>query len=159
MMSKLWIDLVARMPWLESKPYLVDIRRTEVLVEILSELGFRVVRASLPAATQDVEEELLIELSRKLDFSELGAGSWAAYSDRLWDLQMLEDVAPVAVVVEGLDVLLRSDVHSLLRCAHNLLSMTEAVGLSDDSADLQIEYFFTGVWQFNVESAGDSPRQ
>jgi hypothetical protein len=147
------------MPWLESKPFLVDISRTEVLVETLSGLGFRVVRASLPAASQDVEEELLIELSRKLDFSELGAGSWAAYSDRLWDLQMLEDVAPVAVVIEGLDVLLRSNLHSLLRCVHNLLSMTEAVGLSDDRADLQMEYFFTGVWQFNVESASDSPWQ
>lgn len=143
---KLWIDLVANMPWLLSRPFLVDSSRVESLARLLPAMGFRVVHATFPQDATSSEEALLVELSRKLGFSSLGAGSWAAYSDRLWDLQISDDEIPVAVVIDGLDVLLRSDVHAFLRCVHNLLSMTEAVGLSDERADLQIEYFFAGSW-------------
>jgi hypothetical protein len=143
---KLWIDLATNLPWLRSRPFLVDSPNAELLVEAVSRLGFRVVQMKFPKDTENPEEALLVELSRKLEFSESGAGSWASYSDRLWDLQMSDDEPPLAVVIGGLDELLRLDVHGFVRCVHNLLSMTEAVGLSDARADLQIEYFFTGAW-------------
>lgn len=143
---KLWVDLVANLPWLKSKPFLVDDSDEKTLVETIVGLGFRAVFVDLPRDVGNPEEKLLEELTRVLDFSDLGAGSWAAYSDRLWDLQMSDDEAPLAIVIRGLGHLLRSDVHSFVRCVHNLLSMTEAVGLSDSRADLQIEYFFVGAW-------------
>ncbi|MFE2865811.1 hypothetical protein [Embleya sp. NPDC059259] len=143
---KLWIDIVTGLPWLKSKPFLVENSREQELIEFLARKEFRLARVALPPGSDNPEECLLVGLTRELDFSELGAGSWAAYSDRLWDLQMSDEAAPVAVVVDGLDSLLRSDVHALVRCIHNLLSMTETVGLSDSRADLQIEYFFTGAW-------------
>ncbi|WP_131803563.1 MULTISPECIES: hypothetical protein [Pseudofrankia] len=143
---KLWVDMVANLPWLRSKPFFVDGHDEKILVETVVRLGFRLVYVDLPRDAGNPEEELLKELTKRLHFSELGAGSWAAYSDRIWDLQMSGDEAPVAIVIRGLDHLLRSDVHSFVRCVHNLLSMTEAVGLSDSRADLQIEYFFVGSW-------------
>jgi hypothetical protein len=143
---RLWADLVANLPWLKSKPFLVEGGDEKLLVETVVGLGFRMVSVDLPGDARNPEEELLVRLTESLDFSELGAGSWAAYSDRLWDLQMSDGEPPVAIIIRGLDHLLRSDVHSFVRCVHNLLSMTEAVGLSDARADLQIEYFFVGVW-------------
>jgi len=102
--------------------------------------------AAVVLDVDDVEAALLVELTSKLEFSALGAGSWAAYRDRLWDLQMSENEPPVAVAIVGLDNLVPTRLHDFVRAVHNLLSMTEAVGLSDDRADLQIEYFFIGDW-------------
>ncbi len=143
---KPWIDVTAHLPQLESKPFLVAAARAEELAEVLPGLGFRLVRVELPHGVADPEETLLVELTRALEFSPLGAGSWAAYSDRLWDLQTEAEEMPVAILISGLDRLVRSNIHGLLRCVHNLLSMTEAVGLSDPGADLQVEYFFIGAW-------------
>ncbi|WP_377273442.1 hypothetical protein [Peterkaempfera sp. SMS 1(5)a] len=143
---RLWIDLASELPWLWPRPYLVESPLENSLVDRVAVMGFRVVQVKFPQNVSNSEEALLIELSNRLDFSEIGAGSWAAYSDRLWDLQMSEDEPPLAVIIGGLDELLRSDVHSFVRCVHNLLSMTEAVGLADERADLQIEYFFVGSW-------------
>jgi hypothetical protein len=134
------------LPWLKSKPYLVAPTKVDELTQSLEGLGFRLISAKLPSGVSDVEETLLVELTRELKFAASGAGSWAAYNDRLWDLQVGEDDTPVAILISGLDRLIFSDLHSLLRCIHNLLSMTEAVGLSDGRADLQIEYFFVGSW-------------
>ena len=82
-----------------------------------------------------------------MGFSDVGAGSWAAFNDRLWDLLTADDELPVALFIGGLDQLLPHELHSLVRCIHNLLSMTEGVGLTDVSADLQVEYFFVGTWR------------
>lgn len=108
--------------------------------------GFQVVRAAFPGSRGSAEEVLLVELTGKLGFSARGAGSWAAFSDRLWDLQRSAGEPPVAVVVGGLDELSRVDLHGFVRCVHNLLSMTEGVGLADRADDRQIEYFFVGSW-------------
>ncbi|MGC5012809.1 hypothetical protein ACLQ2R_18755 [Streptosporangium sp. DT93] len=147
--SKLWVDVVGRISWLRSRPFLVDVSKVGALVGDLSESGFRVVRVDFPRGAADSEEALLIELSGRLGFSESGAGNWAAYKDRLRDLKTAESEPPLAVLIEGLDALLQSDVQRFVRCVHNLLSMTEAVGLSDTKANLQIEYFFTGSWAMN----------
>ncbi|MGC5012808.1 hypothetical protein ACLQ2R_18750 [Streptosporangium sp. DT93] len=149
--SKLWVDVVGRISWLRSRPFLVDVSKVGALVGDLSESGFRVVRVDFPRGAADSEEALLIELSGRLGFSESGAGSWAAYNDRLWDLQTAESEPPLAVLIEGLDALLQSDVQRFVRCVHNLLSMTEAADPADAETGLQIEYFFTGRWALDQE--------
>lgn len=143
---RFWIDLAVNLPWLRPKPFLVEGSDEKLLVETVVELGFRLVCVDLPQDAANPEEELLKELSRALDFSELGAGHWAAYCDRLWDLLIAEDEPPLAIIIRGLDHLHRSDMHSFLRCVHNLLWMTRAMNVSDSRADLQIEYFFVGEW-------------
>ncbi|GAA0256447.1 hypothetical protein GCM10010492_66720 [Saccharothrix mutabilis subsp. mutabilis] len=142
-----WVDLVVEFPQLKSRPYLVERQNLDSLTEVLKRHKFRLVIANPSLAGADNKEEsLLKELTLKLGFSEPGAGSWAAFSDRLWDLQNDRSASPVAVIVENLDQLLHSDLHSFLRCVHNLLSMTEGVGLADPRNDLQVEYFFVGSW-------------
>ena len=41
------------------------------------------------------------------------------------------------MVIDGFDLLKQESRHTFVRCIHNLLSMTEAVGLADDRADLR----------------------
>lgn len=141
----LWIDLAAHMPWLPKQPYLVETSDLEPTLRQLELLEFRVVRLAAPGKG-NLEETLLIDLTARLGFSALGAGSWAAFEDRLWDLQHAPGEPPVAIVIEGFDHLMRQSLHAFVRCVHNLLSMTEAVGLSDARNDLQIEYFIVGEW-------------
>lgn len=144
--ASLWVDLEASLPWLGSRPYLVDTADGGRLIEALPGFGFHVFVAEVPDRHTNIERALLVELSRVLGFSELGAGSWAAYSGRLWDLQRSEDRGPIAIVINGLDDALTGDLHAFVRCVHFLLSMTEGVGLEHESADRQIEYFFVGNW-------------
>ncbi|TCC48567.1 hypothetical protein E0H75_18405 [Kribbella capetownensis] len=139
------MDVEARMPWLTTAPYLVEARELDATLRGLGQLGFWVVRAEAPEGG-DVKDGLLVELSVRLGFSSLGAGSWAAFGDRLWDLLTARDETPVAVVIEGADLLLRRSLHTLVRCVHKLVSMTEGVGLSDAHAQRQVEYFFVGEW-------------
>ncbi|MFC0437069.1 hypothetical protein [Kutzneria buriramensis] len=106
--------------------------------------GFRVVEAEVSPNPEDVESALLVELTRKLGFSELGVGGWAAFGDRLWDLLTAKAEPPVAIVVAGLTP---GRLHAFVRRVHNVLSLTEAVGLSDDRADRQVEYFFLADWE------------
>ena len=144
--SGLWIDLERKMSWLSTKPYLIDPQDSDATSRTLEENGFRVVSAQAPDSGV-LEEARLVELTEKLGFVEDGAGSWAAFNDRLWDLLTSQDEMPVAIVIEDADRLLRAELHSFVRCVHKLLSMTEAVGLSDDRANLQVEYFFVGDWK------------
>jgi hypothetical protein len=144
---RLWIDVESSMDWLPPEPYLIETAHLSPTIEKLEASGFRVVRIGLGEVGQDIEEKMLIDLSRKLGFSLLGAGSWAAFNDRLWDLLTAEDEPPVAIVIEGFSRLLEANVHAFVRCVHNLLSMTEGVGLADVRAGLQVEYFFVGEWK------------
>ncbi|MEI8413109.1 MULTISPECIES: hypothetical protein [unclassified Kribbella] len=141
----MWIDLEANLPWLTAEPYLLERDDLEKTLDGLAGLGFRVVRVRAPERG-DLEEGLLIELSGRLGFSGVGAGSWAAFSDRLWDLLTAPEEPPVAVVIELFDRILQQSLHTFVRCIHNLVSMTEGVGLSDEGADLQVAYFFVGDW-------------
>ena len=144
---RLWVDLERKIPWLPKKPYLVEGRDLARTQRILGESGFRIVRAQAPASGV-LEEALLVELTEKLQFAASGAGSWAAFNDRLWDLLVAAaDEPAVAILIEGSDRLLRADLHAFVRCVHNLLSMTQGVGVSDERADLQVEYFFVGNWK------------
>lgn len=143
--SAVWIDLEANLPWLTTEPYLLEREDLEATLGGLGELGFRVVRAQAPEQG-DLEEGLLIELSGRLAFSGVGAGSWAAFSDRLWDLLTAPEEPPVAVVIERFDRILQQSLHTFVRCIHNLVFITEGVGLSDERADLQVAYFFVGDW-------------
>ncbi|MFI6941813.1 hypothetical protein ACIBI4_21280 [Streptomyces sp. NPDC050418] len=140
-----WVDIASVLPALKARPYLVE--DSEAIERQLAGLGFRVVRADLPERAVDPEEALLVALTAALGFTEVGAGSWAAFNDRLWDLLNADlDEPPVAVLVGGIDRLVASDLHAFVRIVHNLLSMTEGVGLADGEADLQVEYFFVGPW-------------
>jgi hypothetical protein len=133
------------MPWLPKPPYLIessDLAATEVR---LAALGFRTIATDAPV-DGDAADQLLIDLTARLGFNPAGAGNWAAFNDRLWDLLHAEGEPPVAIVIRGSDRLKDHDLHTFVRCVHNLLSMTEAVGLSDDRADLQVVYFFVGAW-------------
>ncbi|MES5825574.1 hypothetical protein [Streptomyces sp. RG80] len=141
---RLWVDMVAELPQLKSRPFLVE--DSELVARLVAELGFRVIQVHLPLGIENAEEAVLVQLTAELGFSDLGAGSWAAFEDRLWDLLTAEGEPPVAIFLEGLDRLPSSDLHGFVRIVHNLLSMTEGVGLADSSADLQVEYFFVGTW-------------
>ena len=61
-LSRLWADIVASLPQLKSKPYLVDAAELPSVVDVVGGLGFRVVHADLAEIGEDVEEQLLIEL-------------------------------------------------------------------------------------------------
>ncbi len=145
--SRCWVDPGDGLPWLTSRPYFVSPRNLPELRESLVARGFRFVELEASVDIGDVEKTLLVQLTATLEFNVLGAGSWAAYSDRLWDLQMSESEQPVAIAITGLAELVPTRLHDFVRVVHNLLSMTEAVGLSDDRADLQIEYLFVGDWR------------
>jgi hypothetical protein len=119
------------------------------LIELRQELsaaGFYLVEARYNASDAPPERVFLMELTERLEFPRSGAGSWAAFNDRLWDFLTAGERNAVAVIIFGLDELLRGDIYSFLRCVHNLLSLTEGAGLSDASADRQIEYLFVGNW-------------
>jgi hypothetical protein len=145
-LSRPWLDVSAALPKLARRPYLVATSRTDELIAALAGIGFRVVSVSGEVESSDFADDLLTKLTRILGFSEAGAGSWAAFNDRFWDLLTSPDPQPVALVVHGLDSLVHRDVHALLLCVHNLLSMTEGVGLEDASASRQVEHFFVGDW-------------
>ena len=143
-----WLDVVSELTILRSRPYLIEVDESGLVVETLRSMGFRVVEVHWPPSALDAEQSLLIELTRRLGFSELGAGSWAAFNDRLWDLQMYDKgEPPIALMIHGLDRLLMRDVQSFVGSIHRLLSMTESVELDDQRNDLQIEYFFVGGWR------------
>lgn len=141
----LWIDVEKHLPWIPTEPYLLDVDNLPATLRALTELGFRVVRANTPDH-RDLEDALLVELTSQLGFNALGADSWAAFNDRLWDLQHEPGEPPVAIVIEGFDRVLHRSLHTFTRCIHNLVSMTESVGLADPRNDRQIEYFFAGTW-------------
>ncbi|HET6738349.1 MAG TPA: hypothetical protein VFH76_05435 [Kribbella sp.] len=138
-----YVDLEARLPWLTAEPYLLDVADLAATRAALDELGFRTVTAKAPAAG-DLERSLLVELTERLGFTALGAGSWAAFSDRLWDLVTESWDPPIAVVIEGFSRLMEVDLRTFVRCVHNLVSLTECVGLADDRAQRQFVYFFVG---------------
>ncbi|GGS18507.1 hypothetical protein GCM10010171_08800 [Actinokineospora fastidiosa] len=142
----MWLDVGLELPWLRPRPYFVDRRREAELTATVARMGFKVIEADVRADPETVEEDLLVELTRLLEFNELGAGSWAAFEDRLWDLLCEHDKPGVAVIIRGLDGLVGVDLYRLVRCVHKLVSMTEGVGLADAAASRQVEYFFVGEW-------------
>ncbi|MEV6269583.1 hypothetical protein AB0L64_20610 [Kribbella sp. NPDC051936] len=141
-----WLDVEAAVPWLRQEPYLVNPSSASELRERLFRAGFVVVDVSLAESPEDPEGAFLEALTRGLGFDELGAGSWAAFNDRLWDFLTGEESTPHAVVIEGLDALARFSTYHFLRCVHNLLSLTEGAALADVTANRQIECFFVGEW-------------
>jgi len=144
---RLWIDVINGLPWLKPPPYLVESDRQDEARTGLAAMGFSIVEAMFTGTPENAEESLLVELTRRLRFDEAGAGSWAAFNDRLWDFLSSQETEAVAVVIGGLDQLIESSIHGLLRCVHTLLSLTEGVGLANSSASRQIEYFFVGRWE------------
>ncbi|WP_327637819.1 hypothetical protein OHB24_05290 [Kribbella sp. NBC_00482] len=151
-----WVDVEARLPWLTTEPYLLETDDLGRTLTSLEELGFRVVRVQAPQEG-DLESGLLVELSEGLGFTGLGAGSWAAFADRLWDLLTDGWHPPVAVIVEDADRLLAKDLHTFVRCVHKLVSLTEGVGFSDDRAQRQVVYFFIGHWVEQPSSSSRTP--
>lgn len=140
-----WVDIERSMPWLPTEPYLLMAADLDRTLAALDEHGFKIVRMQMPDGV-DVEVALLTELSKKLEFTTVGVGSWAAFADRLWDLLTESWYPPIAVIIEQADSLLARDVHAFVRCVHNLLALTEGVGSSDRDAQRQVEYFFIGKW-------------
>jgi len=141
-----WIDVAAAVPWLMERPYLVSPSQANDLRERLAVAGFTVVDAWLADRAEHPERAFLVELTQRLGLNELGAGSWPAFNDRLWDFLSGADSMPYGVVICGLDLLAKSSTYHFLRCVHNLLSLTEGAGLADSIANRQIEYFFVGEW-------------
>ncbi|MGW7680172.1 hypothetical protein ACWGID_05495 [Kribbella sp. NPDC054772] len=140
-----WVGVEEKLPWLKPEPYLLETADLEASLTVLGDLGFRIVSAQAPEKG-DLERKLLIELSKCLGFTSLGAGSWAAFADRMWDLLTEAWSPPLAVVIQGFDRVLSTDLRAFVRCVHNLVSLTERVGLSDDRAQRQVVYFFVGNW-------------
>lgn len=150
-----WLDVVSELTMLRSRPYMIEVDESALVVEALQSMGFRVVEVHWSPSVLDAEQSLLIELTRRLGFSELGAGNWAAFNDRLWDLQKYgKDEPPVALMIYGLDRLLACDIQSFVGSIYRLLSLTESVELDDQRNDLQIEYFFVGGWREAADGRG-----
>lgn len=141
-----WVDVEEQLPWLTTEPYLLQVDDLNRTVASLDACGFQLVSVQMPE-DGDLETKLLIELSKQLGFALVGSGSWAEFSDRLWDLLSASWNPPIAVMLHGSDQLLANNLHVFLRCLHNLLSLTEAVGLSHSEAQRQVVYFFVGSWQ------------
>jgi hypothetical protein len=144
-----WIDVTGAVPWLRDRPYLAYADRAVELRGLLESAGFSIVEANPDwgQAEPNPERIFLQELTRRMGFREAGAGSWGAFSDRLWDFLSGSESTPYAVLIAGLDTLAVSDTYHFLRCVHNLLSLTEGVALADSVANRQIEYFFLGEWK------------
>jgi hypothetical protein len=140
-----WMDIEEKFSWLKPRPYFVDRGRVAEIRRGLTELGFDLVEAGFPGKRDEPEQDLLVDLSAKLGFSELGAGNWLAFDDRLHDFLRVPEPA-VAIVVEGLDLLARTSLYSFVRCVHGLESLTDGIGVEDPHALRQVEYFFVGDW-------------
>ncbi|WP_328330198.1 hypothetical protein OHA70_08115 [Kribbella sp. NBC_00382] len=141
------------MDWLTTSPYLLSKNQLTRTVDSLESLEFQVVRVDAGELGPDLEESVLIVLSKALSFSPLGAGHWGAFSDRLWDVLTGENKQPLAILLEDFDQVLRTDFHAFVRIVHMLLSLTEDLGLKMESPTArQIEYFFVGTWPTRVTS-------
>lgn len=141
-----WVDVELLIDGLPKEPYLVAQSEFESISSKLKGAGFQVFGVDIQDVGPAIEEDLLVDLSAELGFSMLGAGSWAAFNDRLWDLLTAEEKTPVAIFIRNSDKIRDANLHTFVRCVHNLVSMTESVGLSDAVADRQVAYFFTGEW-------------
>jgi hypothetical protein len=142
-----WIDVHTAARWLKQRPYLIESGLAIDLRASLQNAGFMVVDVILEGHSDDPEGEFLKGLTRELGFRGPGAGSWAAFNDRLWDFLAGADSTPYAVVITGIDGLAERSTYHFVRCIHNLLSLTEGAGLTDSAANRQIEYFFVGDWR------------
>ncbi|GAB6903375.1 hypothetical protein JCM9957A_64670 [Kineosporia succinea] len=127
------------------RPHLIAPEQVGAVTGRFANEGFRIVRVQSGRLPAGAAEDILGEIAKALGFPAEGPVNWAAFNDWLGDF-LVDEEDPVAIVVYGLDAMLRRDVHVYLGCVHGLLGMTEAYR-SPDFPDLaQLEYIFPGSW-------------
>lgn len=136
-MASTWIPVREVLPWLPLPPYFVTSADLPRLRSGLRDAGFNVFEADAELCTD--ERSLLVALGDALPFPDYYGANWAAFDDCISDL-VREDAGPTALLVVGLDALLRSNPHAFARSVHLLLDVVtdvERIG----SAGFQFEVF------------------
>lgn len=139
-MASTWISVREVLPWLPLPPHFVTPTDVSRLRSGLRDAGFKVFEADAERCTD--ERSLLVALGDALPFPDYYGANWAAFDDCISDL-VREDAGPTALVVVGLDALLRSNLHAFVRSVHLLLDVVtdvERIG----SAGFQFEVFLVG---------------
>ncbi|WP_200825919.1 hypothetical protein [Kibdelosporangium aridum] len=144
MSLKPWIQLADIFPWLPLRPYFLDDEKEAELLAGLRSSGFMIIDVQCNFELDDAEREFLSALSPKFGFDHCRVDAWSAFSVRIDEMLKAVDESPVAVVIQGLDELVRRDMHTFVRCVSNLISTTENLGYLDWRASRQVEYFFIG---------------
>jgi hypothetical protein len=140
-----WIAAQEAVPWLSLPPYFVAESQRSRLRDALHEAGFEVFEAD--AKSSSTERQLLLSVGDALAFPDYYGANWAAFDDCLGDL-LRADAGSVALVIVGIDTLMRSDPHAFVRCVHLLLDAVAEVERA--AAGFQFEVFFVG--EFTVSS-------
>jgi hypothetical protein len=136
-----WVPVREVIPWLPQAPYFVGRAEVAPLRSALRGAGFDVFDADASSSTS--ERQLLLTLGDALAFPDYYGANWAAFEDCLGDI-IRAGPGAVAVLVIGLDTLMRSEVHAFVRCVHFLEESVKGV-----------ERAASGVFQFEVFYAGD----
>lgn len=147
-MPRHWIAVREVIPWLPLPPSFVAPGDLPRLRSELRAARFKVFEADADRCTD--EQSLLVALGDALPFPDYYGGNWAALDDCVGDL-LREGAGAMAVIVLGLETLLRADVHAFVRSVHllsDVVSDVERVG----TGDFQFEVFYVG--DFGAEMGG-----
>jgi hypothetical protein len=134
-----WISLSSLHPVLTLPPYFVGPHDVADLRSALRDAGFNVFDADVASFTD--ERGLLTALGDALGFPEYYAPNWDAFDDCVGDL-LREDAGRVAVMVIGIDTLLKHDTHAFARSVHFLLDAVADVERA--AGAFQLEFIFAG---------------
>lgn len=127
-------------PWLPLPPYLIRPVDVDRLRDKLRDAGFKVFIAD--AETCVDERALLLAIGDALGFPDYYGANWAAFEDSLGDL-MRDGAGYVALVVIGVETLMRSDLHAFVRSVHLLLDAVAEVERAQP-VNFQFEVFLVG---------------
>lgn len=133
-----WIAVRQVIPWLPAAPYLVAPSDLANLVALLRPAGFAVFEADVESCKD--ERGLLAQLGDALGFPEYYGVNWGAFEDCLGGL-LEENRQRMAVILTGVDTLVRADLHAFVRTVHLLQSYVTEVERRTGGR-VQFEVFF-----------------
>ncbi|GAB6903374.1 hypothetical protein [Kineosporia succinea] len=141
-----WVQVETIIPQLGERPYLCDNSDYQEVGEKLAELGFLVVSVEVETGATFTEEILLRKIAQALDWPEASKISWDSHCSALYQVLVQWEEPPIAVLIHGMDGILRTNIHAFTRSIHLLEVSRRAVGLSDEHAARQFMYVFMGNW-------------
>jgi hypothetical protein len=144
-MASTWISIREVLSWLPQAPSFVSSADVPRLRAGLRDAGFKLFEADVELCTD--ERSLLVALGDALPFADYYGANWAAFEDCISDL-LREAAGPTALLVVGVDDLLRSNLHAFVRSVHLLLDVVADVERISP-AGFQFEVFFVG--EFGAE--------
>ncbi|GAA3624783.1 hypothetical protein GCM10022223_47330 [Kineosporia mesophila] len=141
-----WVQVESLIPQLEARPYLCDDDDRQKISEKLSNLGFIVAHVEIESDTSFTEEILLRKVAEALHWPEASGTNWNSHCSLLYQTLTQWEEPPIAVLIQGMDGILRRDIHAFTRSIHLLEASTHAVRLSVEHAARQFLYVFSGNW-------------